>query len=102
MGRLLDSSDVNNVIMLEKEKYGVLSTTIGNIVEDIISKVPTARVEEKTVGQWLVMDYCCSDDGYSMYTMHQCSQCGFGHCGYKGALTPYCPMCGSHNGGGED
>ena len=46
MGRLIDVSDLNNQIMLNKDRFGCLSVTISNVFEDIIRDTPTVKDNE--------------------------------------------------------
>lgn len=46
MGRLIDVSDLNNQIMLNKDRFGCLSVTISNVFEDIIRDTPTVNDNE--------------------------------------------------------
>ncbi len=42
MSRLIDTRDLNNVVMKESKEYGRLATEIDNIVESMVAKTPTA------------------------------------------------------------
>lgn len=46
MGRLIDTSDLNNQIMLHKDRFGSLSVPICNIFEDMIRDTPTAKSDK--------------------------------------------------------
>ena len=52
MGRLIDTSDLNNQIMLQKDRFGSLSVPICNIFEDMIRDTPTAK-NDKPSGKWI-------------------------------------------------
>lgn len=47
MGRLIDTSDLNNQIMLQKDLFGCLAVIISNVFEDIIRDTPTAKAIPK-------------------------------------------------------
>ena len=48
MGRLVNTADINNVLMYEKSNYGIFATEIDHIISGIISKCPTMEQEPKT------------------------------------------------------
>lgn len=41
MGRLVNTADINNVLMCEKSNFGVFAVEIDHIISGIISKCPT-------------------------------------------------------------
>ena len=43
MGRLIDTSDLNNQIMLNKDRFGCLAVTISNVFKDIIRDTPNRK-----------------------------------------------------------
>ena len=94
MGRLIDTSDLNNQIMLAKSDWGFVSGVICHTFEDIISKTPTA--EPKT-GHWIeIAKY--SDGKHKI----KCSECGShifdrGHANSFNVKNTYkyCPNCGT-------
>ena len=48
MGRLVNTADINNVLMSEKSNYGVFAVEIDHIISGIVSKCPTIEQEPKT------------------------------------------------------
>ena len=47
MGRLVDTSAINNCIMLQKRNWGIFATEINNIIDDVISLTPSAEAIPK-------------------------------------------------------
>lgn len=47
MGRLIDTSDLHNKVILNKRDLGIFSTVIDNLIADIVSQVPTAAAISK-------------------------------------------------------
>lgn len=43
MGRLINTSDLHNQVLLNKSDWGIFATTIDNLIEDIVSQVKTAE-----------------------------------------------------------
>jgi hypothetical protein len=43
MGRLINTSDLHNQVLLNKNDWGIFATTIDNLIEDIVSQVKTAE-----------------------------------------------------------
>ena len=84
MGRLVNTADINNVLMYEKSNYGIFAVEIDHIISEIVSKCPTIEQEPKT-GHW-IKDECgniiCSE----------CKRfrrdCRYGH-------TNFCNHCGA-------
>ena len=76
MGRLIDTSDLNNQIMLQKNRFGCLSVTISNVFEDIIRDTPTVRSDIRT-GEW-DKDGACPFCGYLQQWEDDkyCGNCG--------------------------
>jgi len=48
MSRLIDTADINNLLMCEKSEYGVFAVEIDNIISGIISRCPTKEPETVT------------------------------------------------------
>ena len=94
MGRLINTSDLNNQIMRSKHRFGSLSVAICNIFDDMINHTPTARID-KPKGKWIPISYDGYADGNPVYDCWECSNCGYEHIGEDDTLTAYCPDCGS-------
>ena len=78
MGRLIDTSDLNNQIMSHKSEFGVLSVAISNIFEDMVRDTPTVRSDMR-LGEW-DKDGACLYCGY-IRQWNDDAYCG--HCGAK-------------------
>ena len=78
MGRLIDTSDLNNQIMRSKHRFGSLSVAICNIFNDMINDTPTVRNDIRT-GEW-DKDGACPYCGY-IQQWDDDAYCG--HCGAK-------------------
>ena len=64
------------------------------IVEDM-KTLPSVTPKEKT-GHWKPIEYDGYADGYPVWDVWECSQCGLEHNGDKESLTAFCPDCGCH------
>lgn len=79
MGRLVNTADINNVLMSEKSNYGVFAVEIDRIISGIVSKCPTIEQEPKT-GHWIDADGdnaicgCCNRLNHLYGTY--CKHCG--------------------------
>lgn len=43
MGRLIDSSSINNYVMMHKSDWGIFATDIGNAIDSIVMECPTVN-----------------------------------------------------------
>ena len=43
MGRLIDTSELHNVVMRRSKEYGRLETEVDHIVEEMVKETPTVR-----------------------------------------------------------
>jgi len=62
------------------------------IVEDM-KTLPSVTPKEKT-GHWKPIEYDGYADGYPVWDVWECSECGLEHNGDKESLTAFCPDCG--------
>lgn len=51
-------------------------------------------------GRWVPLEYDGFADGYPVWDLWECSECGEEHSGDEDTLTPYCPNCGAKMDGG--
>ena len=47
MGRLIDTSDLHNMIMLNKSNWGIFATQIDNLIEEVVMQVSTVEAIPK-------------------------------------------------------
>lgn len=47
MGRLIHTNDLHNQVMLNKRDWGIFETTIDNLIEGVVSRVPTVEAIPK-------------------------------------------------------
>lgn len=47
MGRLIDTNDLHNKVMLNKSDWGIFATQIDNLIESIVMQTPTAEAIPK-------------------------------------------------------
>lgn len=47
MGRLIHTNDLHNEVMFNKKDWGIFATTIDNLIEGVVSQVPTAEAISK-------------------------------------------------------
>ena len=47
MGRLIDSSSINNFVMMFKSDWGIFATDIGNAIDSIVMECPTVEAIPK-------------------------------------------------------
>lgn len=47
MGRLIDTNDLHNKVMLNKSDWGIFATQIDNLIESIVMQAPTVEAIPK-------------------------------------------------------
>ena len=51
--------------------------------------------QEPKTGHWMPLEYDGYADGYPVYDVWECSECGWEHNGDSDTLTAFCPNCGA-------
>lgn len=64
-------------------------------VEQIIETYPAADVAPVIHATWNGVEYDGYADGFPVYNVWECSNCGEEHCGEENTLTRFCPHCGA-------
>ena len=59
------------------------------------------KMVEERCGEWVPLEYDGYADGYPVWDLWECSECGQEHSGDEDTLTPYCPNCGAKMDGKE-
>jgi len=47
MGRLIHTNDLHNAVMMNKHDWGIFDVTIDNLIEGVVSQVPTVEAVPK-------------------------------------------------------
>ena len=67
-----------------------------------IFHAPTVDAVEVVHGRWIPLEYDGYADGYPVWDLWECSECGEEHKGDEDTLTNYCPNCGAKMDGKDD
>lgn len=74
-------------LMIGEKRVGV------EHIKTFLQNRPAADVELVRDGTWIGLEYDGYADGYPVYDLWECSECGYEH---KGEDVPnYCPNCGA-------
>lgn len=46
MSRLIETTDLNNLLQIECDRFGILRTEILSFINDVVSKCPTADIRD--------------------------------------------------------
>jgi hypothetical protein len=74
----------------------------GSMAAMMIDTIPAADVVAVKHGRWIGLEYDGYADGYPVYDLWECSECGEEVSGEDVPIThPYCHGCGAKMDGGE-
>lgn len=66
-----------------------------NVITPMIASTPTEDVAPVVHASWVGTEADGYADGYPVYDVFECSNCGIEHYGEEDTLTDYCPHCGA-------
>lgn len=62
---------------------------------EAVRQMEAVDAEPVRHGRWIGIEYDGYADGYPVYDVFECSECGYEHKGESDTLTSYCPDCGA-------